>query len=36
MMTRDCSKRPNTIQLLQDPLLVQLMIKNSSSVELKK
>jgi serine/threonine protein kinase len=36
MMTRDSSKRPNTTQLLKDPVLVDLMIKNSSSMSLKK
>ena len=34
-MTRDVSKRPNTTQLLKDPVLVDLMIKNSSSLSLK-
>lgn len=36
MMTRDQSKRLNTTQLLKDPVLVDLMIKNSSSMSLKK
>ena len=36
MMTRDQTKRPNTTQLLKDPVLVDLMIKNSSSISLKK
>lgn len=35
MMTRDQSIRPNTTQLLKDPLLVDLMIKSSSSMSLK-
>lgn len=36
MMTRDQAKRPNTTQLLKDPLLVDLMIKNSSSMSLRQ
>ena len=36
MMTRDQAKRPNTAQLLKDPLLVDLMIKNSSSMSLRQ
>lgn len=35
MMTRDQSVRPNTTQLLKDPLLVDLMIKSSSNMPLK-
>ena len=35
-MTRDQSKRPSTVQVLKDPVLVDLMIKNSSSMSLKK
>ncbi len=36
MLTRDQNKRPSTTQLLKDPVLVDLMIKNSSSVSLKQ
>ena len=36
MLIRDQSKRPNTTQLLKDSVLVDLMIKNSSSLSLKK
>ncbi len=35
MMTRDQTKRPNTTQLLKDPILVDLMIKSSSSMSLR-
>jgi len=36
MMTRDQSSRPNTSQLLKDPLLMDLMIKSSASMSLKQ
>lgn len=36
MLTRDQSSRPNTSQLLKDPLLMDLMIKSSSSLSLKQ
>lgn len=36
MMTRDQLSRPNTSQLLKDPLLMDLMIKSSSSMSLKQ
>ncbi len=35
MMTRDQTKRPNTTQLLKDPILVDLMIRSSSSMSLR-
>jgi hypothetical protein len=35
MMIRDQHLRPNTSQLLKDPILVDLMIKSSSSMSLK-
>ena len=36
MITKDPKKRPTSRELLQDPILVQLMINYSSQINLKE
>lgn len=36
MLTRDPEKRPSAAKLLEDKLILQVMINNSSQVNLKK